>query len=118
MFIKKKKKINSKINCTVHKIQRKILILETIQTDHLRGEFKLNSLLEVGMICSNKGVKIPRKVEVICGRMVDLPIEMVVVTYGSMEEVASHDEMGMEETYSNLEVVVIEKVEVENYSSK
>ena len=50
--------------------------------------------------------------------MVDLPIEMVVVTYGSMEEVASHDEMGMEETYSNLEVVVIEKVEVENYSSK
>jgi hypothetical protein len=49
MFIKKKK-INSKINCTVHKIQRKILILETFQTDHLRGEFKLNSLLEVGVI--------------------------------------------------------------------
>ena len=119
LFIKKKKN-NSEINFTlhkIHKIQRKVLILETIQTDHLRGDFKLNSLLEVGVICSNKGVKIPRKVEVICG-MVDLPIEMVVVTYGSMEEVANDDEMGVEETCSNMDVVVMEKVEVENYSSK
>ena len=50
--------------------------------------------------------------------MVDLPIEMVVVTHGSMEEVANDDEMGVEETCSNMDVVVMEKVEVENYSSK
>ncbi|KAF3956028.1 hypothetical protein CMV_018818 [Castanea mollissima] len=55
--------------------------------------------------------------EVICGSMVDVHAQMVVVSYGSMEELASDDEMGVEEKHSSIEVVVMEKEEVETYSS-
>ena len=72
------------------------------------------------MICSNMGVrKTHQKVdEVICGSMVDVHAQMAaVVSYGSMEELASDDEMGVEEKHSSMEVVVMEKEEVETYSS-
>ena len=41
----------------MHTIQKKVIILETIQTDNLIGAFKINSLLDVRIIYSNNPVR-------------------------------------------------------------
>ena len=41
----------------MHTIQKKVIILETIQTDNLIGAFKINSLLDVRIIHSNNPVR-------------------------------------------------------------
>ena len=56
--------------------------------------------------------------EEIFGSMVDVPNQMVVVSYGNMMEFDNDGEMVVKEKCSSMEEVVMENEEVETYSSK